>query len=105
MFHIHTSEDAVFLWPTFSRSGVHAQAAAAPFDQTEAWTRASSAVCGSCLCVLGKRTHAQDMVASRVWQANAACHLCLIADGFFEGRARYASTLAWQISDHKQQRS
>jgi hypothetical protein len=47
MFHIHTLEDVVFLRPTFSRSGVRAQAAAAPFDQIETWTRASSAVCGS----------------------------------------------------------
>jgi hypothetical protein len=47
MFHIHTLENALFLRPTFSRSNVCAQVSVASFDQMEAWTRASSAVCGS----------------------------------------------------------
>jgi hypothetical protein len=60
LLYIHTLEDAVFLQPTFSRSGVRAQAAVALFDQTEAWTRVSSAVCESWivpLCAWERGTH------------------------------------------------
>jgi hypothetical protein len=85
MFHIHTLKSVVFLWPTFSRSDVYAQAAAAPFDQTEAWTWASFAVCGSWIVPLRARkgAHTQDRVASCVWRADTAHHLCLIADDYF----------------------
>jgi hypothetical protein len=58
------SKTLCFLRPISSRSGVHAQAAAASFAQMELWTRASSAVSGWCLCGKG-HTH-------RIWQRAAS---------------------------------